>query len=86
MNITVDFMHIPWCKYIRSLGGWLVIDIEIKISDDGFQAKHRLTDMSCTGSEPYILSVEHITNVGNGLAATNLEKNWQTLHWHLLMI
>ncbi len=27
---------------------WLVVDIEIKVSDDGFQAEHRLTD---TGPE-----------------------------------
>ncbi len=29
------------------------MDIEIKISDDGFQAKHRLTDILCTGPEPW---------------------------------
>ncbi len=42
MNITVEFMHALCCKYIRLL----VVDIEIKISDDSFQAKHQLTDIS----------------------------------------
>ncbi len=36
MNITVDFMHLPCCKYIKLLVR-LVVDIEIKISDDCFQ-------------------------------------------------
>ncbi len=57
-NITVDFMHVSCCKYIRLLVGYLVMEIEIKISDDGFQAKHRLTDILCTGPEPCIL-IEH---------------------------
>ncbi len=30
------------------------MDIEIKISDDGFQAKYRLTNISCSGPEPYV--------------------------------
>ncbi len=29
------------------------MDIEIKISDDCFQAKHRLTDISCSSPELY---------------------------------
>ncbi len=53
MNITVDFMHVPCCKCVRLLLGRLVVDMENKISDDGFQAKHRLSDISCTGPEPY---------------------------------
>ncbi len=32
------FHHVTSCKSIR----WFVVDIEIKISDDGFQAEHRL--------------------------------------------
>ncbi len=34
-------------KYIR----WLVVDIEITISDDDFQAKPWLTDITCTRPE-----------------------------------
>ncbi len=33
------------------------MDIEIKMSDDGFQAKHQLTDISCTGQELYFTGV-----------------------------
>ncbi len=30
------------------------MDIEIKISDDGFQAEHWLTDIPCKGPELYV--------------------------------
>ncbi len=51
----VDFMHIPCCKWMNDiLVGWLVMDIKIKILDDGFQAEHRLTDIPCTDPEHYL--------------------------------
>ncbi len=55
-------MHVLCCKWIR----WLVVDIEIKISDDGFQAEHWLTDIPCIGSEPYSQQQKnHYINVLN---------------------
>lgn len=41
--------HVPCCKGI----GWLVVKLEIKISDYGFQAGLGLTDILCTGPELY---------------------------------
>ncbi len=34
-------LHVPCCKYI----GCLVVNIEIKVSDDSFQAEHQMTDI-----------------------------------------
>ncbi len=36
-------MHVPFCKWIRCLVGWLVVDTEIKISEDGIQAEHQFS-------------------------------------------
>ncbi len=41
MNITVDCIHVSCCKYFRLLFRLLVVDIEIKISDDGFQSTNK---------------------------------------------
>ncbi len=47
------------------------MDVEIKISDDGFQTKHQLTNILCTCPEPYYMPRSAPTK------RVNLDLNWR---------